>query len=150
MKEPVDVIQAKGRSHRSKEEMALRKAQEVHLDVAEMRVPDYLEGDTAMEFKRVVHMLRRFNEQAGVMVYCDLDVDAIAEYAIEHMLYLRVVDALAKAEDVDDMVTLHKMSSKHLDNCTKLASKLCLVVGDRYRLTVAGREEEADGAYLDI
>ena len=116
----------------TKEVIAERAAQEVKVDLLDVKPPARLTKKQALEFMRIANMLLH------VGIFTELDVGVLADYVIADELWQGALKSYNKAKDMmlPDIDKRAACICKFLDQKTKLGSKLGLNVMDRCRIVV--------------
>ena len=124
-RQPIQLIEAKGRKHLTKAEIEQRKNTEVN--------PKYLTKKQKKRFKTIAQDLT----ELGVM--SRTDVDALARYIIAEELYISVTEKLSGEDVLDDIALLEKYSAvqdKYYKQCRSAANDLGLSISSRCKLVV--------------
>lgn len=132
-RQPVALIQAKGRKHLTKNEIQTRMAQEPDVPFKNVQPPAYLPSNLAAEFEDIASKLLKI----GVMT--ELDEDALARYLLAQQNYLHytsMLNAAIKAKKIGDMEKLSALQDKAFKQCRAAASDLGLTIASRCRLIV--------------
>lgn len=151
-KQPVELLEFKGKKHLTKEEIAKRKESEVKAPTDKVKPPTYLPKDLKREFKKIAEDLMK----VGIMT--NLDVDALARFLIARKNYLKVSDELLNMEPMGDVFVdgeptgeryvngdysdLLLNQDKLFKQCRLAASDLGLTIASRCKLVVPKVEEE--------
>ena len=137
-KEPIALIQAKGKSHRTKAEIAEREAQEVKPITEGIEPPSQLTAKQKRRFNALAAMLTEWK------VLSATDVEALARYVGAVDEYWACVRILRKKEIRAD-VELYGEWSDRLDKwdkmCGRLEAKLGLTPVDRAKISAPKKEE---------
>ena len=134
-KEPVDLIQAKGKKHLTKAEIEKRKAEEVKVDLVDVTPPDYLTKKQKEVFIDYACKLKH------IKIMTELDEEALARYVTTNEEYLKVDKmlqaALSRKEfDITTINTIQLIHDKLLKQVRALAADLGLTITSRARLVV--------------
>ena len=132
-RQPIEVIEAKGKSHFSKAEIELRKKLELKVNLKDVEVPDYLPPKLKEEFVDIADKLLK----VGVMT--ELDEDCLARYLISKQSYLQYTSLLTKAtkdNNITDMERLMSMQDKAFKQCRATANDLGLTIASRCKLVM--------------
>lgn len=143
-KEPLKLLEAKGKSHLTKAEKAAREAGEIKPPaVKQVRAPDWLPTDLRKEFCDYARRLVRLE------IFDKLDRDTLARYLVAQQVYLRalnhVEESISNGES-GEAVKWSSVQSKYFSQCRECASDLGLTITSRCRLVLPQKEdpEEAD------
>ena len=110
-KEPIALVQAKGKKHLTKAEIAQRKAEELDVPKDSIEAPLYLSKKQIEEFDRIAKIL------IDLDIMTDLDCDALAGYIVAR----------------DGWVNAGKMLRKKTVKDSPTAYSQWTVIEDRYR-----------------
>lgn len=153
-KQPLSVIQGKGRSnHITKEEAKRRKSHEDKMKGSTDKVapPDYLTKKQKEEFSDLADELMKLE------IFSNLDIDQLARYIDSRDQYIRVTKALRTVKPVDHHIDLdtgkkQKNASENFDNlvrvrnklfteCRQAATELGLSITSRLKLAIPDKED---------
>lgn len=153
-KEPLSVIQGKGKSHHlTKAEMAKRKAQEESIKgfADNIEAPSYLTAAQKKEFNRLAKELIRLN------IFSNLDVDNLARYIDSKTQYIQLVKELKKIKPTEtvtkpdgkkvtfaneDYPKLQRVKNALFGECRAASSDLGLTITSRLKLVIPTKEEK--------
>ena len=138
-KQPIKLLQAKGKKHLTKAEIAERESGEVAPVTDGIAPPEYLSEAQA----------RRFDELAADLIALGImgktDCDALARYLIAEEMYVFLTGELNNPERKDDIYLLEKYSNlqdKYFKQCRAAASDLGLTITSRCRLVVPKADDK--------
>jgi P27 family predicted phage terminase small subunit len=135
-RQPLALIQAKGKKHLTKEEIAKREAEELNVPPAsKISPPEYLLNSPklAAEFTDLAEKL------IALKILTELDADSLARYVMVQQNYLHYTALLNKAmrsNKVADMATLQTLQDKAFKQVRAAASDLGLTISSRCKLVV--------------
>ncbi len=156
-KQPVNLLDYKGRKHLTKEELAERNASEVHAPSDNIEPPKFLNAKQKAEFERLAAELEPLD------IVSNLDTGELARYCVALSLYERYTKRLQQApkkkaarlrreaiaagkalpEDMtDDELSLDletdlaKLQDKYFQQCETTARALGLTITSRCRLVI--------------
>lgn len=158
-KQPIALVQAKGRKNLTKKEIAQRMAEEVQPCTDDIRAPSYL------TIKQKTHFDKLANQLAKIKILGETDVEALARYVTAEAQYeetTKDLRALMKAKprrsqiDEDDQAAyysliaswtdtqerLAKLQDRYFKQAQTAASALGLTISSRCKL-IAPKSEEA-------
>ena len=155
-RQPIALIQAKGRKNLTKEEIAQRVAEEVHPCTDDIRAPSYLTNKQKTHFDKLASQL------AKIKILGETDVEALARYVTAEAQYettTKDLRALMKAkpkqnaEDpeayynavglwTDAQERMAKLQDRYFKQAQTAASALGLTISSRCKL-IAPKSEEA-------
>lgn len=132
-KQPLAVVEARGKKHLTKAEKAERLASEVQPIADNIIAPSYLNKTQKNEFNKIANQLQKLK------IMGETDVDALARYIIANTSYIHSVKQLRKKEVKDDPVkyeTWSKVQERYFKQCRQCANDLGLTISSRCRLVV--------------
>lgn len=133
-REPIALIEAKGKSHKTKAEIACRRAEEVHIISTEVTPPPTLLKEQKAAFERYAALL----DEVGVWSAADADV--LAQYCAmmdEYWSWQKRVRSYDKSDPYGARAKVaHARRDKAMEACLKLGAKLGLNPVDRCKLRV--------------
>lgn len=132
-RQPIELIQAKGKKHLTKEEIAERQASELKVDLKNINIPDYLTKKQKEEFQEIASKLLYI----GIMT--ELDEDCLARYIISKHTYLSLTKKLNKKEiknDIDQLDRIMTLQDKSFKQCRACANDLGLTITSRCKLVL--------------
>ena len=152
-REPINLIEAKGRSHLTKAEIEERRAVEVQPCTDGVEAPSYL---TAAQKK---HFLKLAGQLEKIRIMGETDVDTLARYVTAQSQYEKTTKelrALAKVKpkrDEPDYYTqldlwyaaqgsAAKLQDRYFKQASALARDLGLTISSRCRLVVPVKDEK--------
>lgn len=135
-RQPIALVQAKGKKHLTKEEIAKREAEELRVPVPlVVEPPEYLES--------APKLVEEFNDLAGKLIalkiLTELDADSLARYLLAKQNYLKYTELLNGAirkNKVAEMAAIQTMQDKAFKQVRAAASDLGLTISSRCRLVV--------------
>lgn len=138
-RQPIELIQAKGRKHLVKEEIERRKATEVQPIADDIAAPSFLTKTQKTKFNKISGQLQKLK------IMGETDVDALARYIVANDLYVNAVKQLRKKEVKADPVLFGawaKVQDRYFKQCRAAANDLGLTIASRCKLVVPKVEEE--------
>lgn len=145
-REPIDLIVAKNKSHRTKEEIEERKNSEIRAPNDKIEAPDFLSDKEKEEFYKIANQL----SELGIM--SNLDNDILARYIRARTEYIRITKELSaisfsnsncdeKSEDIYCYDKVQKIQTRLFKQCNECARELGLTISSRCKLVVPKKEE---------
>ena len=152
-REPIGLVQAKGRKHLTKEEIKRRTAEEVQPCTDNITAPGYLTAKQKKQFDTIAGQLQK------IKIMGETDVDALARYITAQSLYEEAVRELRKLakdrpkdknaegyyKDLELWYVLNDLTDKRQDRYFKQAQTaardLGLTISSRCKLQVPIKEE---------
>ena len=152
-REPINLIEAKGRSHLTKAEIEERRAVEVQPCTDGIEAPSYL---TAAQKK---HFLKLAGQLEKIRIMGETDVDTLARYVTAQSMYekatkeLRALEKDKPKRDEPDYYTqldlwyaaqnsAAKLQDRYFKQASALARDLGLTISSRCKLVVPSKDEE--------
>lgn len=139
-RQPIELIQAKGKKHLTKEEIAERQASELKVDLKNINIPGYLTKKQKEEFQEIASKLLYI----GIMT--ELDEDCLARYIISKHTYLSLTKKLNKKEiknDIDQLDRIMTLQDKSFKQCRACANDLGLTITSRCKLILPKTPENS-------
>lgn len=141
LKEPVDLIIAKGRTRLGADEEERRRSEEVKVPFTRIEAPDYLTEEQKKKFDYLAQML------LALRIFTELDVDCLGRYIIAHDLYIGYTKVLRRTlmmGDPDDIQKVQNMQSKVFQQAQSSARDLGLTVTSRCRIVIPPPADDED------
>lgn len=138
-RQPIELIEAKGKKHLTKAEIESRKKRELKVHLKNITTPDYLPAKLKTEFEDIVNKLLI----VGVMT--ELDEDCLARYLLSKQSYLQYTNMLNKVtrqNNINEMEKLISMQDKAFKQCRASANDLGLTIASRCKLVMPTVEEK--------
>lgn len=138
-RQPISLIEHKGKAHFTKEQIEERKRSEVQADADNIVPPDYLTKKQVFEFFALADELKRCE------IMTNLDCDALARFVVardDYAAYVKLVRSIRK--DVDNLLALEKadkLKRGAFADCNTAAKELGLTISSRCKLVVPKKEE---------
>lgn len=132
-RQPIELLQAKGKKHLTKAEIEYRKNVELKVEAGNIIAPDYLPDKLKQEFDDIASKLKAAN------VMTELDCDCLARYLLSKQMYLTLTGKLmsetkkANYQAIDKIMT---MQDKAFKQCHSCATALGLTISSRCKLTL--------------
>lgn len=148
-RQPIELLQARGKKHLTKAEIDQRMTSEVKPCVDGIRAPDYLTKAQRSRFDELAEQLQK------IKIMGETDVDALARYIVAHDLYVaaardvRIMQkkkpeqktVLAMADWAELMDKLDKRQDRYFKQAQSCARDLGLTISSRCKLVVPEKEE---------
>lgn len=142
VRQPIDLIKAKGKKHLTKAEYEQRKAEEIDVPFVDVCPPEYLTGAKQIEeFNHYAKML------CAIGIFTELDVDELARYIIGKQIYLQYSNLLSKSmrsADLDKLAKIQILQDKAFRQCQASAKALGLNITSRCKLIVPQVDSDED------
>lgn len=148
-RQPIDLIEIKGKKHLTKAEIEERSETEVKAPADDIRPPAYLSAVQKKEFTKLAEELVR------VGIFSNIDCDTLARYITARDQYVKFTKALRKIKNGPDSAHLPTLTTAKLDEteryialqdkmfkqCQSAARELGLTISSRCKLVVPKKEE---------
>lgn len=137
-RQPIELIEAKGKKHLTKAEIEARKESELKVDLKDVKVPSYLPKTLVGEFNEIASKLLHI----GIMT--ELDEDCLARYLLSKQSYLQYNNLLNKAtkkNNIAEMEKLMTMQDKAFKQTRAAATDLGLTIASRCKLVMPEAKE---------
>lgn len=137
-RQPIELLEAKGKKHLTKAEIELRKKTELKVDLKDVVVPNYLTAKLKKEFEEIAAKLL----EIGIMT--ELDEDCLARYLLSKQSYLKYTSMLNKATQQNKIIEMEKlmtMQDKAFKQCRASANDLGLTIASRCKLVMPESKE---------
>lgn len=136
-RQPLELIEAKGRKHMGKEERALREGQEVRpsVQVKRLTAPDWLPKNQRDEFNRVARALVELLPKYIIRP----DADTVATYCMARSEWLKATQAANQALNLGDLEAAQGWSlvqDRYFKQARACANDLGLTISSRCRLVL--------------
>ncbi|MBQ3265072.1 MAG: phage terminase small subunit P27 family [Ruminococcus sp.] len=138
-KQPIQLIQAKGKKHLTKAEIEERTLSEPSPITDNIEPPAYLTAKQKRRFKVIADQLIALN------VMGETDCDALARYVIAEEMYIKLSKTIARVKLPEDITTFERcsnMQDKYFKQCRAAANDLGLSISARCRLIVPKASEK--------
>lgn len=138
-RQPIDLIQAKGKKHLTKAEIEKRKKEELKVDLKNVQAPDFLPDKLKEEFNEIAKKLL----SVGIMT--ELDEDCLTRYLLAKQSYLQYTKMLNRAIRKNDIVEMEKlatMQDKAFKQCRASGNDLGLSITSRCKLIMPDVQKE--------
>lgn len=136
-KQPISLVQAKGKKHLTKAEIKDRESKEVKADNDKVEPPSYLTPVLKKEFKRIA------NELIKIDIMTNLDCEALARFVVSEYNYQKVTKKLLKTGvDNDKYFNYLLMQEKLFKQSRQAASDLGLTISSRCKLVIPTKQDD--------
>lgn len=130
---PIEVVQARGAKHLTKEEIKERKSREVKPIDDNIIAPAYLTKKQKDEFYKIAGQLQRLK------IIGETDADALGRYIIANEMYATAVKKLRSKEVKNEPLLFDRwtqIQERYFKQCRAGANDLGLTISSRCRLVV--------------
>ena len=138
-RQPISLIEHKGKAHFTKEQIEERKCSEVQADADNIAPPDYLTEKQAGEFSALSDELKRCE------IMTNLDCDALARFVVarsDYAEYVKLVRSIPKTVDnLQELKEADKLKRGAFLDCNTAAKELGMTISSRCKLVVPKKEE---------
>ena len=146
-REPVKLIEAKGRKHLTYAEIEERKDSEVNAPADKIEAPSYLTPELMCDFDKIAEQL------VNVGIMTNLDVDALARFIIARSMYITLSMQIIKQPAVlmsDKYPKIAINQDKAFKQCSVAARDLGLTISSRCKLVIPKSETEKEDPNADL
>lgn len=144
-KEPLKLLEAKGKSHLSQKEKAEKERGEVKTKAQKsVTPPSWLPTDRRKEFGSISRQL------LALGIFSKLDRDALARYLIAHQIYLKATNHIQEAISTgnsSDAVKWASVQGRYFSQCRECANDLGLTISSRCKLVVPQQKDTEENAF---
>ena len=130
-RQPIALVEAKGKKHLSKAEIEERQKSELRVDLKDVSAPAYLPVKLKREFEEIALKLLTVN------IMTELDEDCLARYLLAKDFYLKYTKLLKEATKSKNFSAMEKLSSmqdKAFKQCRSCGNDLGLSITSRCKL----------------
>lgn len=144
-RQPISLLEAKGKKHLTKNEIEQRKLAEVNASSDNIVAPSYLSKTQKEEFNKIAIELKELN------LMTNLDCDLLAQFIVAKGMYIKLtkdirkfntsataVDKPVQFERYEKLIALH---DKYFKQCIAVAREFGLTVSSRCKLVAPKKEE---------
>lgn len=139
-REPINLLEVKGKKHLTKAEIEERRATEVRAETDKINPPKHLKAKQKREFERIAEELIRIN------IMSNLDCDALARYIVakdNYIKFSKIVDSLpVDWEMINAIDKATTIQDRVFKQCQSAARELGLTISSRCKLVVPKPEEK--------
>ena len=142
-REPIALVEAKGRKHLTKDEIERRRAEEVHAPDDAIKAPTYLSRRQRNEFNQISSAL------VDLKIMKNLDVDALASYIVARDGWINAGKQLRKKETKAELLVLDlwtKIEDRYRKQMRAAATDLGLTITSRGKLVMPKSAEPVQRA----
>ena len=150
-KEPIALVEMKGKSHKTKAEKEKRKKEEIHAQAEHIVPPGFLSPKEKKRFEEIAKQL----QEIGIMA--DLDVPALARYVVAEDQYETLTQLIRRnllcENGLDQPETLTKLlnaQDKLFRQCRSSAADLGMTITSRCRIVIPKPEEKPKNPFDDF
>lgn len=132
-RQPIELVQAKGKKHLTKAEIEARKKSELKVELKDVKAPKFLPDKLKSEFEEIANKLLTI----GIMT--ELDEDCLTRYLLSKQSYLQYTNMLNRAirrNDIVEMEKLATMQDKAFKQCRSSGNDLGLSITSRCKLVM--------------
>lgn len=137
-KQPIALVQAKGKKHLTKAEIEQRQAEELEVPSDNIRAPAILTKKQAEEFERIAVQL------IDLKIMTNLDTDALARFIISKDMYERATRQMRRAgtwADPKVLASTSKVQDRYFKACRAAAGDLGLTITSRCKIVAPKKED---------
>lgn len=135
---PISVLEARGKKHLTKTEIAERTSAEVRAaPLKQIRAPEKLPEDLRRDFLDIGKQLNQLG------IFCKLDYDTLVRYLTARKFWQRAAEEITSAMEAGDQKAAEQwtnLQDKYFKQCRGCARDLGMTIGARCRLVIPQRE----------
>ena len=139
-REPIRLIEAKGKTNLTKAQIAERLATEVAPATDEIEAPRHLSAAQKKHFDKLANQLLK------IKIMGETDCDTLARYVVAESQYqaatVRLRAIMQSSDDLDLMEQAAKLQDRFFKQASALARDLGLTISSRCKLVVPVKDEE--------
>ena len=139
-REPIRLIEAKGKTNLTKAQIAERLATEVAPATDEIEAPRHLSAAQKKHFDKLANQLLK------IKIMGETDCDTLARYVVAESQYqaatVRLRSIMQTSDDLDLMEQAAKLQDRFFKQASALARDLGLTISSRCRLIAPVKDEE--------
>ena len=139
IREPIALLELKGRSHLTKAEIAERRAQEPDAPDDDLVAPVYLTKNQREEFDHLAHELKRIG------IIGNVDNEALARYIVlkdQFLMLTKQLKKLSPIDNIDEYDKLNRAQTRCFNALRASANDLGLTISSRAKLVMPKLPEE--------
>ena len=144
-KEPLKLLEAKGKSHLSQKEKAEKERGEVKTrEQKSVTPPDWLPTDLRKPFGSISRQL------LALGIFSKLDRDTLARYLIAHQIYMKATSCIQEAVSTggsSEAVKWASVQGRYFSQCRECAGDLGLTITSRCKLVVPQPKDAEENAF---
>lgn len=136
---PLEVVQARGNKHLTKEEIKIRQEREIKPIADNIIAPDFLTKKQKDDFYKIAEQLQKLK------IMGETDVDALARYVVANEFYVNAVKKMRSKEVRNDPFKFDawaKIQERYFKQCRSSANDLGLSISSRCKLVVPEANKE--------
>ena len=149
-REPIKLIQAKGKKHLTQKEIEERTEQEIKVPFVDIKTPKYLNKKQKDEFEEIS------NKLVKIGIFTELDVDNLGRYLQSKDLYLQytkqlnsllkknIKDEVEDAIRIDNINRMQRLQDIAFKQCQSSARDLGLTITSRCKIVIPPQEDDGD------
>ena len=133
LREPIAVIEAKGKTHMGSDEKEWRRARECNPPFTDVQPPEYLTEKQKEKFTYYADML------LSLRIMSELDTDCLGRYIMAHDLYVGYTKVLMRAisfGDPEEIGKVQNLQSKAFQQAQSSARDLGMTITSRCRIVI--------------
>lgn len=141
MKEPIDLLLAKGKKHLTKAEIEQRREEEVKVPFTDVAPPDFFSDTQKKEFMSIAEKL------LAIGIFTELDEDCLTRYILAKNLYLKYTSALTGLlgkRNYSEISKMQTLQDKAFKQCQSCARDLGMTITSRCKLVVPNNDGDED------
>lgn len=146
-RDPTALKRLKGKSHMTKDEKEAVQS-EIYVSDGKIEPPDYLTDKRMIAmFRKEASYMCRVNKEAGVNVYGDTDIEALAIMVMSHYRYLQYQSKENNARDIAERQRYNAMKNKEAAVHERYLRLLKLDPSSRVDFSSSSSGDDADAEF---
>jgi len=136
-RQPINLLQEKGKKHLTKEEIEKRKNSEIEVNSDNVVAPSYLTKKQKQTFEWYVEELKKIN------IIANIDVEGLARYIVAEEQFKKIAKKIKNTNILDDDYDKLLLKLEKLNKiCRQGATDLGLTISSRCKLVIPKKEEK--------
>ncbi len=144
-RQPINLLEAKGKKHLTKAEIEERRSTEVTASDDNIVAPEYLTVKQKREFDKIAKQL------VDIKIMANLDCDALARFIIAKDQYVKFTKIVRKIPDdwklINSLDKATLIQDRAFKQCRAAASDLGLTITSRCKLIIPKKEEKQESKW---
>ncbi|ACO83496.1 phage terminase small subunit P27 family [Clostridium botulinum] len=136
-RQPINLLQEKGKKHLTKEEIEKRKNGEIEVNSDNVVAPSYLTKKQKQTFEWYAEELKKIN------IIANIDVEGLARYIVAEEQFKKIAKKIKNTNILDDDYDKLLLKLEKLNKiCRQGATDLGLTISSRCKLVIPKKEEK--------
>lgn len=141
LREPINLILAKGKKHLTKAEIEQRREEEVKVPFTDVAPPEFFSDTQKREFMEIADKL------LAIGIFTELDEDCLTRYILAKNLYLKYTSTLTtllNKKNYSEIAKMQTLQDKAFKQCQSCARDLGMTITSRCKLVIPSGDGEDD------